>query len=58
MTISTEGATADLNLFPMPDCSFGDTVNYVRNNSPRLGVNEMVIIGKVISGIRLGMKYY
>ena len=55
MVISTEDTTADLNLFPMPDCSFGDTVKYVRNNSQGLGANELVIIGKVISDI--GMKY-
>ena len=57
MTIITEYKTADLNLFPMSDCSFGDTVKYVRSNSPRLAVYEMVIIGKVISGTRLGKKY-
>ena len=48
MTISTEGAAFDL--LTISDCSFGDTVTYRRKIRSTFRANEMVIIGRVISG--------
>ena len=44
VTINTEGATLDLP--PISDCSFGDTVTYGRKNNNSLGAREIVIIAR------------
>ena len=47
MTVSTEGEAPDL--FPISDCSFGNTVTYGRISNESFSVYEMVIMGRVIT---------
>ena len=51
-TISSELEGATLNLSPIPDCSFGDTVTYGRKIDNFLRARELVIIGRNTIGVQ------
>ena len=52
MTISSELEEATLNLSPIPDCSFGDTVTFGRKIDNTLRSREIVIIGRETIGVQ------